>query len=390
MMARTKRSRRSYGAGEWGRNRVRVFPDPKTGRYQIEWRANGRRLTRSLKHRDWSRAKRQADEAAAGLAGLGLNGRKDAKPEPLTLGTLFEIYGEEVTPTKGGRSQKYDRGALQMFLRFFGKDRRPATLSQRDWDRFIRERRAGRIGPRARPVSDRTVERDLRFLLAVLNWAARSRDEAGGLLLDSNPLKGLRVPREKNPTRVVLSQAEYEALLRVSGEIDWRFRVALVLAHETGHRIGAIRQLRWSDVDMGAGVIRWRAEHEKTGFEHRTPVTDEALGVLEEARQENRRSGDAPVLPAPRDPARSVGHALVQDWWKRAEALAGLERKRGRGWHSLRRKFASDLMDQPLKVLCELGGWRTAQTVLQCYQRPDEDRLKKALDERRRDNCSRS
>jgi len=387
-MARTKRSRRSYGAGEWGRNRVRVFPDPKTGRYQIEWRENGRRLTRSLKHRDWSRAKRQADEAAAGLAGLGLNGRKDAEPEPLTLGTLFEIYGEEVTPTKGERSQKYDRGALQMFLRFFGTDRRPVTLSQRDWDRFIRERRAGRIGPRARPVSDRTVERDLRFLLAVLNWAARSRNEAGGLLLDSNPLKGLRVPREKNPTRVILSQAEYEALFRVSGAIDWRFRVALVLAHETGHRIGAVRQLRWSDIDMRAGVIRWRAEHEKTGFEHQTPVTDEALGVLEEARKENRRSGDAPVLPAPRDPARSVGHALVQDWWKRAEALAELERKRGRGWHSLRRKFASDLMDQPLKVLCELGGWRTAQTVLQCYQRPDEDRLKKALDERRRVHSS--
>ena len=29
-MARTRRSRRSYGAGEWGRNRVRIFPDPKT------------------------------------------------------------------------------------------------------------------------------------------------------------------------------------------------------------------------------------------------------------------------------------------------------------------------------------------------------------------------
>ena len=50
-MARTKRSRRSYGAGEWGRNRVRVFPDPKTGIYQIEWRESGRRLTRSLKQR---------------------------------------------------------------------------------------------------------------------------------------------------------------------------------------------------------------------------------------------------------------------------------------------------------------------------------------------------
>ena len=50
-MARTKRSRRSYSAGEWGRNRVRVFADPKTGLYQIEWRDNGRRLTRSLKQR---------------------------------------------------------------------------------------------------------------------------------------------------------------------------------------------------------------------------------------------------------------------------------------------------------------------------------------------------
>ena len=68
-MERTKRSRRSYGAGEWGRNRVRVFPDPKTGLYQIEWRENGRRLTRSLKHRDWARAKRQADEVAAGFNG---------------------------------------------------------------------------------------------------------------------------------------------------------------------------------------------------------------------------------------------------------------------------------------------------------------------------------
>ena len=248
------------------------------------------------------RAKRQADKAAAGLAMYEPNGKAEPEPEPLTLEMLFDIFGEEVTPTKGERSQKYDRGALQMFLRFFGKDRRPATLSQRDWDRFIRGRRAGRVGLSGLPVSDRTVERDLRFLLAVLNWAARSRNEAGGLLLDSNPLKGLRVPREKNPTRMVLSQAEYEALLRVSAEIDWRFRVALVLAHETGHRIGAIRQLRWCDIDMGAGVIRWRSKHDKSGFEHRTPVTDDALSVLEEARKENRRTGDARYCPRPGTP----------------------------------------------------------------------------------------
>ena len=86
-MARTKRDRRSYSAGEWGRNRVRVFADPKTGLYQIEWRENGRRLTRSLKHRDWRRAKRQADEFAAGFAKPELNGMQEPEPGPLTLET---------------------------------------------------------------------------------------------------------------------------------------------------------------------------------------------------------------------------------------------------------------------------------------------------------------
>ena len=186
-MARTRKGRRSYGGGEWGRNRVRVFPDPKTGLFQLEWRENGRRLTRSLGHRDWAKAKRQADEAAADFAMLQPNGKAEAEPEPLTLEKLFDIYGEEVTPTKTRRVQHRDRIATRMFLDLLGRDRLPETLSQRDWDRFIRERRAGRIGPSGKPVSNRTIELDLKFLLAVLNWATKSRDEEGRLLLDSNP-----------------------------------------------------------------------------------------------------------------------------------------------------------------------------------------------------------
>ena len=172
--------------------------------------------------------------------------------------------------------------------------------------------------------------------------------------------------------------------MQVSREVDWRFHVALVLAHETGHRIGAIRKLRWSDIEFEAEVVRWRAKHEKTGYEHRTPVTEKALAALEEARAMSAGTGAGPVLAAPTDVSRCVGRSLVGFWWKKAQKLAGLEPKRGRGWHSLRRKFASDLMDQPLKVLCELGGWKTAKTVLQCYQRADEGQLRQALTNRRR------
>ena len=198
---------------------------------------------------------------------------------------------------------------MRLFLRFFGNDREPATLSQRDWDRFIRDRRSGRTGLSGKPVSNTTIANNLAFLVAVLNWAARSRDEQGRLLLQSNPLKGLKKPVEKNPRRVLLTESEYQAFLEVSLEVDWRFRVALVLAHETGHRIGAIRQLRWSDIDLEGGAIRWRAEHEKTGYGHVTPLSADATAILEEAREWNPGTGNAPILPYGKGSSKCASHS---------------------------------------------------------------------------------
>ena len=176
-------------------------------------------------------------------------------------------------------------------------------------------------------------------------------------------------------------------MLGVSRRVDWRFHVAFVLAHETGHRIGAIRNLRWRDIDFEGREVRWRAEHEKTGYEHITPMTDQAVTVLEEAREVNPGNEEALVLPAPRSPSASISRGRAVAWWHKAERLAGLEHVRGRGWHSLRRKFASDLMDLPLKVLCKLGGRKEAQTVFRCYKQADAGQLRKALDSRPRANA---
>ena len=101
-----------------------------------------------------------------------------------------------------------------------------------------------------------------------------------------------------------MTEEEYQALLKVSRQVGWRFHVALVLAHETGHRIGAIRKLIWSDIDFEGREVRWRAEHEKTGYEHRTLVTAQALAALQEARTMSRGTADAPVLPSPNHPLR--------------------------------------------------------------------------------------
>ena len=70
-------------------------------------------------------------------------------------------------------------------------------------------------------------------------------------------------------------------------------------------------------------------------------------------------------------------------WWKRAEKLAGLELIRCLGWHSLRRRFATDLKQILLRDLCDLGGWKDPDTVVKGYQAADEEDLRKAIQARR-------
>lgn len=379
----------SYSTGERGRNRVRAYEDAKSGILYVEFYelAPGgegpRRKALSLGHRDRERAKQQADELAAKLGSA-----EPVLTGPIRLRELFDIYLGEVTPQKAKSTQRHDRSCAAIFLSLFGEERKASTLNRRDWERFIRKRRSGAIRPpkkRSRDgVGNRQIAYDLKWLLAVLNWATRARDEEGRPLLLRNPLNGLPLPKEESPNRPVMTDQRYRAMLEVAEAVDWRFRVALVLAHETGHRIKSIRELRWSDVDLDGGRIRWRGENDKIGFEHVTPLTEGALAVLRGARKRNPGIGEAWVLPAPADASKPCSRHRMRHWWERAEELAGLEHIRGLGWHGLRRKFATDLQNAPLKLLCELGGWKEPQTLLKCYQHPDEGALRKALASRDR------
>lgn len=202
--------------------------------------------------------------------------------------------------------------------------------------------------------------------------------------LDVNPLTGLTVPKEKNPHRPVLSDEAYTTLVEVADEVDPRFKVALVLAHETGHRQQAICHLRWSDVDLDGGWVTWRAEHDKAGRMHRTPLTDVAIAALRAARQHLPQVGDAWLFPAPRRPARPCGRSIMSRWFRRAAERATLALPAKVGFHSLRRKFATELKHVPLPDLCALGGWKDAKTILTCYQAPDEQTMRAALTARRR------
>ena len=104
------------------------------------------------------------------------------------------------------------------------------------------------------------MEHDLRWLLAVLNWGTKQKEERGQFWLQANPLRGQMVPAEKNPRQPMSTPEQYAALLTAAANVEVRLELALVLCHETGHRLNSVITLRWSDVDLERRVISWRRD----------------------------------------------------------------------------------------------------------------------------------
>ena len=312
----------------------------------------------------------------------------------IRLGELFDNYLREVTPSKAPSTQAHDRRCAVLFSQAFGTGREVRALSRREWDRFIAERRSGRLAPGGqkrkrdtpapapRTVRNRVIAYDLQWLLAVLHWATRAGDGRGDVLLDRNPLDGLELPREENPNRPRLDGEAYDKLRGVAPAVSPLFELALILAHETGHRINSIRLLRWSDVDLEARTVRWRAENDKIGYEHTTPLSAQAAAALDAERSRRPAIGDAWIFSRADKLSEPRSRHAFNGWWQRAVELAGLPVVTRRGWHSLRRKFATELKSIPLTDLCALGGWKESQTVLKCYQQPDEATMRTALEQR--------
>jgi len=387
-MATRRKRAWSWATGEKGKNRVRVFERGSRGMFLDAFfrdplTGSVTRKRTSLGRVDRDTAKRKAEELATRLR---MSGR--ATDHELTVGSLFESYENQVTPTKGMSARKHDKRALEMLRRHFGAQRLVSSLDRRDWDGFIRDRRAGRVRParakQDRSVRNRAVEQDLRLLLAVFHWAAAVRDANGQRLLLENPFTGFTVPHEENPRRPILIHDEFEKLVAAAPSVSPTMETLLVVANATGHRINSIRLLRCSDIDYSANTIRWRGEQDKIGHEHVTPLVEPARGaLLKERRRDATISGmDAWVFPAPEDPSQPMSRHLARDWWERTETAAGIARVPGRGWHSLRRKFATELKGASLKDLCALGGWKDHNTVLKCYQQPDPVAMRLALEKR--------
>jgi integrase len=367
----------TFTCGEWGVNRVRVYIG-KSGFLVAEYRRGGRKVRESMGHRDRERAKEEAEQLAASL-------RIPDRKKTVSLNQLFDNYLRDVTPTKSVTTQKHDKTTLDRFRQMLDGARDADSLTFQDAARYERERRSGgdlrpraklkgrkRATPKIHPLKSRSIVYDFRLLRAVLNWGIGAR------LIDRNTLTGYKVSELETPKRPIFTNPQYQALRAVADEFPWQFGCLLVLAHETGHRLSAMLHLQWRDVDLTNGRITWRAENDKIGYEHPTPISDGARVAFEDARRIGPGVGTAPVIPGVGDRGLPVGPHLARDWLQRAQDRAGLPLEKGRGWHAFRRNFASELRGASLRDLCDLGGWKDPTTVVKCYQRPSESAMRAA------------
>jgi integrase len=371
----------------WRGCRVRVTQrEPGGVFYGITWVAGRGQDWKSFGTTSRSEAREHAEAFLQSLF------ETDETPtvQPLTLGELWTKYQQESPGYRQntGRTRGDKRAYARRLLAFFGAQKRVDHLTPNDVERYAQARRTGHGWPDGRPtkpVRANAVRDDLALLRTMILWATRERNPDGAWLLSENPLRGVKLPREENPKRPV---ATYDRFVKVRaamqdlattapqarGRQRWvRMELALVLAEATGARIGAIRGLRWSDVEADPPRIRWRPEFDKRGRERVVPIPAALAEELHQFRIRLGAVGDDWLFPCTKKDEPWPREIFEQ--LRVAERHAGVPRLEGGLWHAYRRKWATERGDVPLKALMVAGGWKDMQTLLTCYQQPTEAAL---------------
>ncbi|WP_043646209.1 tyrosine-type recombinase/integrase [Fundidesulfovibrio putealis] len=113
-------------------------------------------------------------------------------------------------------------------------------------------------------ASESTALHYMAVLRRAYNMARVTEVEGVAIFSGQSPLEGVALPKPKNARERFLSYDEADALIQAahaSGQSD--LHAAIVLAMNTGMRLGEILRLEWVDVDLTHGVITVREEQSR-------------------------------------------------------------------------------------------------------------------------------
>ncbi len=131
-----------------------------------------------------------------------------------------------------------------------------------------------------KPETARRIRQRLR---TVLNWARTAGHYEG-----MNPVEGVEDGLPKQRAKVqhfrALPYGELPELMRRIERVDGMGALALRFTILTAARSGEVRGAMWPEIDADARLWAVPAERMKADTEHRVPLSDAALGVLESVR----------------------------------------------------------------------------------------------------------
>ncbi len=223
-------------------------------------------------------------------------------------------------------------------------------------------------------LSRRSQARMLSALRSLFRFACRQGN------LKNNPAAAVRTPKQDSPLPRHLRPGEVETLMEaapVDTPLGRRDRAFLELLYATGLRVGELVSLDWSDLDLGARVLRVLG---KGGKERMVPFGRQAEGALRawladwtELRQKQALEEDEePIFLNHRGgrlSARSVRRLL-----DKITLAAGIPP--GVHPHTLRHTFATHLLEEgaDLRAIQELLGHSSLATT-QRYTHVEIERL---------------
>ncbi len=224
--------------------------------------------------------------------------------------TINEIAGLFLGKTG---NNAYHRERLTFLLPFFGKHRADAVSKA-----MVEEYRVAR----SQKVKVATCNRDISVLRRILYWAL---DEH---LIDFNPLRRSKMPREPKLHRRVLSVEDERKLLRGAPR---HLRFGILVAGDTGMRRGEVLGQLIEHLDPTRLLLEVSKSKTAGGVGREIPWTRRLRPILRNVR------GDGRLVTFRDEPIK-----ILKTGWRTAVQKAGIRYLR---FHDLRHTFNTRLME---------------------------------------------
>lgn len=281
-----------------------------------------------------------------------------------TLSTLRGSIGELLEFSKGKalkkvpplRSLADKLGKIKILKAAFGTIKVSAFCEDPEgylalWLGREQMRRKGQKGARGSGLSDATKNRYLEVLTTAFNQGMKAHPK----LCEFVP----ELPHydEDNVREVMLDRGDYERL-RDAFTVE-HARLFFVLGYHLGMRSGEIKNLKWDQVDFGAGLIRLKMLQTKGKKARIAPI----YGDMREHLVRAKRSADAECQFVIQWEGRKV-EALERSWGTatRAAGLGGFRP------HDLRRTAVSNMLDAGIsgEIVMRIIGHKS-QSMMERY-----------------------